>query len=139
MKESQQIYDGWNGSAYMLWKVENSIMHIAYKKSIVIDIETARKIVCDRMLFFQGKSYPVLLDGRQTKLVTREAMAFFSKEDGMKGVTALALLPGNYVTMVMAKIFLHFTKNSVPVKIFLTMENAEKWLSKFVHTDVDKH
>lgn len=127
----------WNDSPYMLWREANSIMHITYKKNLVIDIETARKIVNERLSFFQGRSYPVLLDGRHTKLVTREALEYFSKEDGMKGVKALALLPGNYVTMVMAKIFLQFTKYKVPVKIFMTRENAEKWLMKFAVADVD--
>lgn len=43
----------WNDSPYMLWREANSIMHITYKKNLVIDIETAQQIVNERLSFFE--------------------------------------------------------------------------------------
>lgn len=122
----------WQELTYMYWKVENSIMCITYKKDVKIDVETAKQIVKQRLSAFAGKNYPVLLDGRGVKLISKEARDYLAKGDGMKGVTALALLPGNHLTVIMANLFVTFSRPTVPTKIFITKEAALKWLRQFI-------
>ena len=61
-------------------KLENSMMLISYHKGLSIDLEVAKKIVEERLAFFDGKSYPVLVDGRNVKLLTREAREYLLQE-----------------------------------------------------------
>jgi hypothetical protein len=111
-------------------KNEDSIVLIAYRKGLSIDLEVAKEIVKERLNFFDGENYPVLIDGRHVKLLTQGARDYFSSEIGMKGVKALAILPGRYLTVVMAKLFMKF-KPKIPMKIFRTKEQALKWLRQF--------
>ena len=116
-------------------KLENSMMLISYHKGLSIDLEVAKKIVEERLAFFDGKSYPVLVDGRNVKLLTREAREYFATRVGMTGVTALAILPGGYLTVIMAKLFMKL-RPTVPMKIFRTKEQALKWLRMFCKWDL---
>lgn len=121
----------------MTFKVEDSVMHITYKNGVTIDLEAARQIIKERLSFFEGKSYPVLLNGRGVKLMTKEARDFLAKGDAMKGVIALAILPGSYLTIIMANLFIKFSKPTVPTKVFKTRENATAWLQEFIDRRID--
>lgn len=112
-------------------KIENSIMTGVYEKGLTIDREMARTIVKERLSRFGHKKYPVLADIRGLKYATKEARDYFAKE-GVEGMSALAILMGNYVTVVTANLFISFSKPLVPTRAFRTREAALKWLKQFV-------
>lgn len=115
---------------YLTYKFEGSIVIGVYKK-VSIDIELARRIVRDRLELFNGKSYPSLADVRELKYVSKEARDYFAKQ-GTEGITALAIVTGSYLTVVIANLFLTFSKPKMPTRAFKTKEQALKWLQQFV-------
>lgn len=118
-------------SSYVSARLENSIMIGVYEKKIVIDIDLAKQIVKERLTLFAGKTYPVLVDARHVKVVTPEARRYFAKE-GVEGMSALAVVVGNFVSVIGGNLFMQFSKNRVPTKLFRTKDQALKWLSQFV-------
>lgn len=117
---------------YVTIRIENSIMVGVYKKGVTIDLEAAKQIAQYRINFLQGRSYPVFADIRHVKLVTKEASNYLSKDIGISGVKAGALLVGNPLTVFIANIYLKFVKPKIPTKVFITREAAMKWLGQFV-------
>lgn len=113
------------------FKIEVPVMTGVYAKDLVIDIELAKKVVREKLLIQQGKSYPFLADVRHLKLATKEARDYFANE-GVEGMTALAILVGSYITVVTTNLFITFSKPKVPTKAFMTREHALQWLDQFV-------
>ena len=111
--------------------IEGSIMTGVYANDLTIDLELARIIVKQRLSVCAGKSYPFLADVRQLKLATKEARDYFAKE-GVKGMTALAILVGNHLTVITTNLFITFSKPLIPTKAFRTREQALKWLRQYV-------
>lgn len=117
-------------SQYMTLKVEDSIMVIIYSKELTIDLEVAKQMVKERLSVFNNNNYPVLVDARYIKYATKEARDHFAKEDGVKGITALAILIGNYLTATMANLYIKFSKPPIQTKVFNTRDQAVKWLKQ---------
>ena len=114
-----------------LW-LEDSIIIGTYDKNLVIDIDLARQIVLDKLEAFQGKSYPVLMDVRNIRSVSKEAFDHFASDDGVQGLRALAILVSSPLTEMIANLFMVFSKPQIPTRVFRTKELAVKWLNKYV-------
>ena len=115
-------------SSYVSYKVEGPVVVINYKK-VAVDLDIAKTIVKERLLFYEGKHYLTLIDIRQARLFTKEARDYFAK-DGVEGMTALAIVGGSYLTVVMANLFMKLSRPLVPTKLFKTKDHALKWLSQ---------
>lgn len=102
-----------------------------YKKD-VIDLETARQMVSDRLACFNGHTYPVLADVRNIRAVSKEARDYFAGPEGVKGISALAILTGGFLTVVTANLFMRFSRPPIPTKVFKTKEQAVRWLNQVV-------
>lgn len=122
-------------SPYVIFKVENSIVYVIYKKGVTIDLEAAKEIGQLRRNFLKGRSYPGLADVRFLKLVTRDVRKYLEKEATLgpkaSGVTVIALLVRSRITVITANLFMKFVKPKIPTKVFITKENALKWLEQF--------
>jgi hypothetical protein len=115
----------------LVYKREGSIITLVYPKDITVDLDLARHLVVERLKYYAGKSYPTLADVRMAKLFTSEARDFLAKGDAIKGIPALAILVGNYFSVLMANLFMRFSKPEIPTKVFRTKEQAVKWLNEF--------
>lgn len=115
-------------SKYLTLKLEDSIMVMTYANDVTIDFEVAKKMVSERLSVFKDESFPVLADARFIKFATKEARKYFSGEDGVKGITTLAILIGSYVTVTIANLFIKLNRPPMPTKVFNTKDQAMKWL-----------
>lgn len=123
-------------SSYAAYKIENSIAVVTYK-SVTVDLILAKQIVQERLLFYDGKEYPTLADIRDANSFTKEARDYFAKE-GTKGIRALAIITGNYLTVITANLFITFSRPIIPTKVFNAKEQAMKWLNRFVAVEVSQ-
>lgn len=67
-------------SPHVIFKIENSIVYVIYKKDVTIDLNAAREIGQLRRNFLKGRSFPGLADVRHVKLITKEARVYLEKE-----------------------------------------------------------
>lgn len=116
---------------HVTYSWEDGILIGTYKKGITIDLKTAQEIVAHRLEASEGRSFVALADVRGIKVSTKEARDYFAKE-GTKGLTALAILTGNYLTAAMSNFYIKFSKPKIPTRVFKTREEALKWLRQFI-------
>jgi hypothetical protein len=114
-------------------KVEESIVIVRFKRGITIDLYIAKEIVKQRLEYFNGESYPCIVDIRAIEMITKEARDYFAKGDAIKGIPAGALLVESYVTKLISNLFIRFSRPSMPTKAFTSEEEAIKWLKQFVN------
>ena len=122
------------GSVY--FEIIDGILKISYKPDLRITYEVAKKIVKHRLTFTKGKSYPGLLEDKGITEFTREAREFFASEEGIKGVTAAALVVNSGFSSFLGNFFMSVTviKPRVPTRLFTNRDKALKWLAKYKNT-----
>lgn len=114
---------------HVFFHIEDEILFCSYKKDLVIDLETARAIVRDRLSFTEGKTYPILIDFSNLKSVTKDARDYMNKPDGgLKGLSGGAFLTTNVVTNMFINLYLKINKPTIPARFFTNREEAISWL-----------
>lgn len=116
-------------SRYLIYGEEDHIVILTYR-NIAVDLDTAIQIVRERMAFYDNQNYPTLVDIRNARLFTKEARDYFAKK-GVAGMTALAIITGGHISVIIANLFISLSKPLVPTKTFRTREQALKWLERF--------
>ncbi|MCX6175173.1 MAG: STAS/SEC14 domain-containing protein [Ignavibacteriales bacterium] len=79
-----------------------------------------------------SKKFPLLVDVRQQKSISREARHFYSSKEVTDNVTALAFLVESTTSKVLANFFLGLNKPPYPTKLFTNEDEAIEWLKGFL-------
>lgn len=115
----------------VFFSIEKEILICSYKPHLEIDIATAKRIIKDRERFTEGKSYPVLIDFTNMKLVTKEARDYMnSPEGGLKGLLGGAFLSKSVVATLFINLYLKVSTPIIPAKFFTDRKEAMDWLMK---------
>jgi hypothetical protein len=113
----------------VFYSIENGILFCSYKKQLVIDLETAKRIVSDRLNFTKDAALPILIDFSNMKSATKEARDYMnSPEGGLKGLTCGAFIGGNSLATLFINLYLKINKPSIPTSFFTKREEAIQWL-----------
>ena len=120
MSEENQIIE---------FQLNQEILFGKYPEGFEITLELAKKIVADRLVFQNGKDYPLVLDISGLKNTTKDARVYLSK-DGVKGLTMGAFITKNTVARVTLNFFLAMEKPNVPTNFFTNEEDAINWIKK---------
>lgn len=96
-----------------------------------VDLEIAKKMIAARLKACNGISYPFLANVTNVKTITKEARSAFAEGDGIKLMSACALVVGSPVNRLLGNFFLTVSKPVTPTKLFTSHEAAAEWLSKF--------
>ena len=113
---------------YML--VDN-IVHIIYKKGVIIDLQASKRIVRDRLMFQEERVYPVLCDIRQLRKVDKAARDYLALEGSLL-IKALAFIIEPPVTDVMTRFYLMTNHPAIPTASFREISKALAFLSRFL-------
>ena len=113
---------------YML--VDN-IVHIIYKKGVIIDLQASKRIVRDRLMFQEERAYPVLCDIRQLRKVDKAARDYLALEGSLL-IKALAFIIEPPVTDVMTRFYLMTNHPDIPTASFREISKALAYLGKFL-------
>lgn len=114
----------------VFYSIEDGILFCSYKEHLVIDLETAKRIVHDRIVFTKGISFPILIDFSNMKSSTKEARDYMnSPEGGLKGLTCGAFIGGNALATLFINLYLKINKPTIPAQFFAKREDAIQWLN----------
>ncbi len=114
-----------------LW-IQDGIIH-EYFKVERITIDMARKIVADRLRLSNKINMPIFIYSNSVKTFDKAARDYFGTEESLQYLSASAMLVDNYVTMMVAKLFLAFTNPPIKVEIFKNEKKALQWLQNYKH------
>ena len=112
--------------------LEDGIIHGTYKPKIRrIDLKLAKKLVSDRKIVSNGKTYPVLADLYKAVAIDKDARNYFSSKESIEGLSAVGVLVSNQIAKFGATIWNMINEPAIPTKIFTNKEKAIKWLQQF--------
>ncbi len=112
-------------------EMDNNISFLLWKGS-AIDINIAKDGVQCRLSVIGGNSYPILINIKSVKTVSKEARDYLAGKEGCKGVVAAAILIDSVVGSMIGNFFMRVNKPLVPTRIFTDELEATKWLSQFI-------
>lgn len=78
----------------------------------------------------KGSNFPILVDLREIKSISKEARDHFSMRGRKPNVTAIAMLVNSPVSKIIGNFFLGLNKPTVPTRLFTSQREAKNWISK---------
>lgn len=105
---------------------------IAALKSKTVDLEMAKASVTYRLQQYHDKDYPLFVNIKTVKHITKEARDYLASKEGCHKAASCAILINSNVTRVLANYFIMINKPLVPTKVFTNEEGAKQWLSEYI-------
>jgi len=117
-------------SAYWTWLGEDGVARTQVKKGSEVELEQA--IENSRAVnSLDASKFPLLIDARGIKSITKEAREYFAVNDRDTKVTAMAILIESPLSKVIGNFYMLLNKPKMHSKLFLDEKSALKWLKKF--------
>jgi hypothetical protein len=102
-----------------------------YADDIHLSLDVARLCVEARLSFYEGNSYPLLVDMKGIKSTSQRARDYLASV-GIVQVKAGAFVTGSAMNRIIGNIFLTIDKPAVPSKLFSDETSAREWLKQYV-------
>ncbi|OFY92100.1 MAG: hypothetical protein A3K10_03710 [Bacteroidetes bacterium RIFCSPLOWO2_12_FULL_31_6] len=117
--------------AFTTWVGDNEICYTVVKPNAVVELTDAMENTSAVKELSEGKVYPMLVNLKEIKSITKEARDHFAMQNRTPGVNAMALLIKSPSSTIIGNFFLGLHKSSVPAKLFTNEEKAITWLKQF--------
>ncbi|HXB40311.1 MAG TPA: STAS/SEC14 domain-containing protein [Bacteroidia bacterium] len=119
-------------TAYTTWMGEDGIARTVVKKNAEVKLKEAVENTEAVFSLFKDKKFPLLIDSRYIKYITKEARDHFSINNRETVIICFGILIDSPLSRVIGNFFMGLNKPSVPAKLFTNEEEALKWLKKFL-------
>ena len=117
--------------AFTTWLNENEIFYTVVKPNAVVEISDAIENSAVVKEISDGKIYPMLVNLKEIKSITKEARDHFSMQGRTPGISAIGLLINSPASTIIGNFFLGLNRSVVPVKLFTKEAKATAWLKQF--------
>jgi hypothetical protein len=114
---------------FTIWK-EEGIVYIRYNE-VVIDEAIMKNVMDSYYRITSYEPHVIFSDGSRIKYWTKEARAYQVKFENPQYMKAAAILVKSPVQQIFVNFFLVFHKPKIPVKLFISKEEALSWLSTY--------
>jgi hypothetical protein len=121
MPESSVFITSFIADGYILTKV---------KSGAEIGLNDAKENTEIVINLSKGKNFPILVDLREIKSISKEARDHFSMRGRKPHVTAIAMLVNSPVSRIVGNFFLGLNKPTVPTRLFNSQKEAVNWIAK---------
>ncbi|MDX2197001.1 MAG: hypothetical protein NW207_11330 [Cytophagales bacterium] len=118
-------------TSYISITYDDGMMIGQYNEGVHITLEVAKQIVADRLIFFEGKNYPLLISDKGVVGIDKNARDFLSSAEGIAGISASALVLSSTFSMLLGNFIIKVTRPEIPVKIFRNHNDALAWLRQY--------
>jgi hypothetical protein len=117
--------------AYYTWMGNDGIARTKVKPYTDVTLEEAKENSIAVNALSAGESFPLLIDSRQIRSITKEARDFFSMNNRESCVSAFAIIIDSPLSRIIGNFFMGLNKPRVPARLFTTETEALKWLKEF--------
>jgi hypothetical protein len=118
-------------TAYHTWMGEDGIARTKVKPFSNISIKEAKENSEAVNSLSAGNDYPLLIDARNIKSMTKEARDFFSMNNRSSYVIAFAIIIDSPLSKIIGNFFMGLNKPRVPTKLFTDEKDALLWLKGY--------
>lgn len=119
-----------NLTCYFTWMGEDGIARTKVKPGSEVKLEHAQENSVVVNSFYVDRKYPLLIDARGIRSITRDARNFFTTNGRRTNTLGFGIIIDSSVSKVIGNFFLGINKPAVPTKLFLDESNAVDWLNK---------
>lgn len=93
-----------------------------------INLEHARENTQTVRTLSGDQVYPILVDIRKIRSISKEARDHFAMRDRKPGVLAIAMLVSSPLSRIIGNFFLGLNQPVVPTRMFTDRDQAERWI-----------
>lgn len=119
-------------SKFYTWMGDDGVARTVVKPQAEISLADAVENTKAVEKLFEGEKFPLLIDTRNVKYISKEARDHFSIKDRDTVLNGFALLIGSPLSRIIGNFFMGLNKPTVPMKLFTSEREAIKWLKQFV-------
>jgi len=123
MIETRIFYTSLEEGAYILTRV---------KPGSEIQLQDAKDNTTAVIKISSGIAYPILVDLREIKSISKDARNHFSMRGRKPNVSAVAMLVKSPVSRIIGNFFIGFNRPVVPTRLFSVEKSAITWVKKEV-------
>lgn len=116
--------------AYYTWMGDDGIARTQVKVGSDVILEDAQENSIAVNTMVGPPKYPLVIDTRKIKSITKEARDFFSMRGRESRVFAFAILVDSPLSKIIGNFFMGLNKPRVPVKLFTKEDKAIDWCKK---------
>ena len=109
----------------------DGIARTRVKPKAEIHLHDAEENTAAVAAFYSGKKFPLLVDIRNIKSISRQAREHFTLKGRESVVNAYAMVLSSSLSRMIGNFFLTFDKPAVPVRLFNDETEALAWLKRF--------
>ena len=120
-------------TCYHTWQGKDGVVRTKVKPGADVTLKEARENSGAVNSFYYGEKFPLLIDARGIRSMTREARNQFSLRGRDSGAKAFAIVIDSAISKVIGNFFMGINKPEVPARLFTSEADALKWL-----TQIDK-
>lgn len=113
---------------YYTWMGDDGIARTKVKLNAEVSVEDAMENSKVVNGFYVNEKFPLLIDARGIKSISREARSFFTTNGRETNTMAFAIVIDSSVSKVVGNFFLGINKPAVHTKLFLNEKAAVEWL-----------
>jgi hypothetical protein len=117
-------------SRFAVVEIKDDIYYVTYKKGITINLEDAKEMIRNRLIFAGNASYPMLVEEEGISSIAKDAREYMSKE-GTAGVTAGAFILKSVYSTFLINFYLTVTRPKIPYRMFTDKTKAIEWLQQY--------
>lgn len=119
-------------SKFYTWMGDDGIARTVVKPQAEISLSDAKENTRAIEELYEGEKFPLLIDTRPLKYISKEARDHFSIKDRPTVLNSFALLIGSPLSRIIGNFFMGLNKPSIPMRLFTSEKEAIKWLKQFV-------
>ena len=127
--QNSQVF---NLTAYWTWMGDDGIVRTKVKPLAEVTLKEAQENSVSVNSFFKGKKYPLLIDSRNIKSITKEARDHFSIHGRETNITSFAVIIYSPLSRIIGNFFMGLNKPSIPAKLFNNEKDAIEWLKEYL-------
>lgn len=113
---------------YFTWMGDDGIARTKVKRNAEVVLEDAKENSLVVNSFYIDEKFPLIIDARGVKSITREARNFYTTKGRETNTMAFAILIDTSVSKVVGNFFLGINKPAVPTRLFTSEKEAARWL-----------
>ncbi len=119
-------------TAYLTWMGKDGIARTTAKPNADVTLKEAKENSIAVNSLSTGQNFPLLVDAREIRSITKEARDLFSLNNRSSYVNSFAIIIGSPLSRIIGNFFMGLNKPRVPVKLFNSEQEALVWLKKYL-------
>jgi hypothetical protein len=118
--------------AFYTWMGTDGICRTATKAGAEVELQHAKENSLIVTSLYKDKKFPLLVDSRNIRSISKEARKYFSTNGRETKITSMAILVNSPLSRVIGNFFMGLNRPQVPTRLFESETEAAEWLKHYM-------